>query len=336
MTDVPPHESVTGTAPFSQDDRLYDAFASLNVSAGRQGNAVSSSLISLTEQTRVNDIEKWYSELMFQYDNLYWKFEVEKIKHTIAERYYGFRAFWFIFLPVLILTMAITVLGFLSVGDSEIAEAITEGNITATGDLVNSMRQSGFFETISFDTAEQRSILVGSLGVISTALHSLGKYTNYQSNTDMQKVARSALENICKNIQSGRERVVSHKRNWKCGGKKAVEITEEVDTELKVRVETYHSKLRVTQENCDSLMPVQIEQSFNKLEELFQKHFNLETEDGMMSWRKHYRAAYTDLWKRHTTWSLCLNGLPFPLFLRDLRMDDKLMENYYVGIQSKI
>ena len=130
-----------------------------------------------------------------EYNKLRNRFERALIEHKLAADYYGWRFFYFLFLPAALISTAITILGFLIAGGSASIDAAS-----ADGDANDGAAQDT--NTIQFEplllgaSKHFWSFMVGMLGAISTLLTTIGKYTNYQSQHDAHQAAAKALEKI--------------------------------------------------------------------------------------------------------------------------------------------
>ena len=197
--------------------------------------------------------------------------------HKLAKQYYGFRAFWLLFLPLTIVSTVTTILGFLSTGRVEASSETGEYN---------------------FDNEPRRALAVsiGVLGAIATMLTTLGKYTGYQSKTDMHMAAVKALEKIHLQVtfeqqwfdraRSKEEHEIptnaTRNKNKKNRTKQdhpdesetTTTTTTTLDEEQDLHVEgtdlkTHQASFHAMQESCDSPIPAKILSAFTLLQQRF-------------------------------------------------------------------
>jgi len=127
------------------------------------------------EQTRwVNNrkFSKRVDDKRKEFESVLWYFETKLLMHRLTMEYYKKRAKWFTFFPILVVTSATSICGFLS-----------------STDLLDASRK------------QILAIVSGLLGILSTFLASCSKYNNYQSKADMHDAAVGTMTNICDNIK---------------------------------------------------------------------------------------------------------------------------------------
>lgn len=149
--------------------------------------------VSISSETEAEKHRKIYNKqnqsFAIEYSRLKNRFERALIEHKLAADYFGFRAFYFSFLPLTIIATATTIIGFLISGSSYSSPENIDGS---------QVQDSAQFEPLFTGEPKQIwSIVIGILGAISTLLNTIGKHTNYQSRYDMHLSAVKALEKIC-------------------------------------------------------------------------------------------------------------------------------------------
>ena len=107
-----------------------------------------------------------------EFESVLWYFETKLLMHRLTMEYYKNRAKWFTFFPILVVTSATSICGFL--GSTDLLDASSK---------------------------QLLAIVSGLLGVLSTFLASNSKYNNYQSKADMHDSAVGTMTNICDNIK---------------------------------------------------------------------------------------------------------------------------------------
>lgn len=134
-------------------------------SPGRDGNSNS------------NDFDRMCREL-------FWEVEQRLIMHKLAKDYYGFRSFWVQYVPLLLMSTFVTIIGFIQYGQY--------GNVNVIG-VVNES---------DYAVAKQwLALSVGIIGLLSTILTSLIINKGYQSQRDMHAVAERTLSRVCQSVR---------------------------------------------------------------------------------------------------------------------------------------
>eukprot|EP00984_Skeletonema_dohrnii_P013581 scaffold5625_cov90-Skeletonema_dohrnii-CCMP3373.AAC.3 len=209
-----------------------------------------------------------------EYIRLGLHFESELIKHKLAFRYFDFRSFYFMFLPVTLIGTLITIIGFLISGvQNDEGSGVDDANITL---LTGRSKQIW-------------SLVVGILGAISTLLNSIGKRSNYQSQADVHKSAVKALEKLCMNVDFERDWFERNASDLESG-----EATKKLTPDLKSHQASFKAMLDAC---CDSPVPYQVEQAFTVLEQVYKQQNGGELNDGLEFY-------YHKLWKEHSTYWL--------------------------------
>ena len=226
-----------------------------------------------------------------EYIRLGLHFESELIKHKLAFRYFDFRSFYFMFLPVTLIATLITIIGFLISGTENEGSGVDDANITQ---LTGRSKQIW-------------SLVVGVLGAISTLLNSIGKRTNYQSQADMHKSAVKALEKLCM--------TVDFERDWFERNASDPEMAQKNNfaADLLSHQASFKAMLDAC---CDSPVPYRVEQAFTVLEQVYRQQ---ELDGGKLN-NDDLKFYYHKLWKEHSTYRL------WPLKSPSITISDKYKE----------
>ena len=126
---------------------------------------------------RLNSEKEQTRSLAVEYTRLSLQFESALIQHKLALQYYEFRSYYFVFLPVTLIATLITIIGFLISGTTQ--DDDNDGTAQAQGFA------DEFDPLLTGQSKQIWSLVVGILGAIATLLNSIGKRTNYQSQSDM-------------------------------------------------------------------------------------------------------------------------------------------------------
>ncbi len=120
-----------------------------------------------------------YNWLVWQDSRMRNKFHKGMLMHSLARDYYRVRAYWLHFLPLLGVTLLISILSF-----------NVDNNTTSDKDDDH--------DVVTILTTRSKNIqhVISILGVMSTLLTSIGKYFNYQTQTDVHHNAYMALKDI--------------------------------------------------------------------------------------------------------------------------------------------
>ena len=180
-----------------------------------------------------------YDWLVWQYAAARNKFHKGMLMHSLARDYYKVRAYWLHFLPLLGVTLLISILSF-----------YVENNTTNI----------------------QHAISI--LGVLSTLLTSIGKYFNYQTQTDVHHNAYMALKDVW-----DRE---LFQADWERKFKKSIikkvasitftgeddfkELSEKMDSYSLINVKKLMELYESIEKGCNgSDIPIKIRQAFDML-----------------------------------------------------------------------
>eukprot|EP00577_Skeletonema_sp_RCC1716_P020239 CAMPEP_0113438578 /NCGR_PEP_ID=MMETSP0013_2-20120614/38020_1 /TAXON_ID=2843 ORGANISM="Skeletonema costatum, Strain 1716" /NCGR_SAMPLE_ID=MMETSP0013_2 /ASSEMBLY_ACC=CAM_ASM_000158 /LENGTH=320 /DNA_ID=CAMNT_0000329301 /DNA_START=11 /DNA_END=971 /DNA_ORIENTATION=+ /assembly_acc=CAM_ASM_000158 len=225
-----------------------------------------------------------------EYIRLGLKFESELIKHKLAFRYFDFRSFYFMFLPVTLLATLITIIGFLISGVQN-DEGSGGGADEATGSVE-------FSPLLTGSSKQVWSLVVGILGAISTLFNSIGRRTNYQSQADMHKSAVRALEKLCMTVDFEREWFERDAFNAQLDLESG-EATKKLTPDLKSHQASFKAMLDAC---CDSPVPYRVEQAFTVLEQVYTRQELKNTDKNSDTAPMQF--YYHKLWKEHSTYWL--------------------------------
>mmetsp|Transcript_37636 Transcript_37636/g.76991 ORF Transcript_37636/g.76991 Transcript_37636/m.76991 type:complete len:593 (+) Transcript_37636:351-2129(+) len=225
------------------------------------------------------------SNAKHEYVRLILHFESELIKHKLAFRYFDFRSFYFMFLPVTLLATLITIIGFLISGVQN-DEGSGGGADEATGSVE-------FSPLLTGSSKQVWSLVVGILGAISTLFNSIGRRTNYQSQADMHKSAVKALEKLCM--------TVAFEWDWFARNASDPEMAQEnnLAADLKSHQASFKAMLDAC---CDSPVPYRVEQAFTVLEQVYTRQELKNTDKNSDTAPMQF--YYHKLWKEHSTYWL--------------------------------
>ena len=234
-----------------------------------------------------------YQVIVHHYNHVTARFETNMMMHKLTAEYYGNRAFWLTYLPLLLVTTAVSICSFLSTGEYD-DSMVTDENLN-----VNTTSLQGNFN--SEGGQEFLSILIGVFGVLSTFLASLGKYLNYQSRADMHLSATNTLKDIIEELDyqlvwlKSRRRIdVLSKTDDKDNkdepdDKEAKEEQKKEELQkLQFALDLAKSNFSIMEKSCTSLIPDQIKHAFICLDE----HCKLIPRTVRYD---HYRRYYNDL-----------------------------------------
>lgn len=256
-----------------------------------------------------------YSVVKREYEQVYWKFETYVIMHKLSAEYYYFRAFWFNFIPLLVVTTAVSICGFLA---TSIVDDLADGNLTIAQFNETWMIPESDL-VVPTITKESLPVIVALLGLLATFIASIGKYLNYQSKGDMHTSSVRTLSEICEALdfdlfdlfqqkisrQPGLEGVSTKDDDSR---KSTISVSKENNAdetklnELLMDLKTHKAKFDIVERACTVPIPNPMEQAFKNLEEIFQLvPFAVR--------RKLYRRYYNELWHAFTNqrcWFCCL------------------------------
>jgi len=142
--------------------------------------------------------ENEFDILRCEYEELLCRFEIEMYMHLLSAGYYHNRAFWFTFLPLLLVTTSVSICGFVNTGEYD-DSLVFNGNLTNVNQTT-AMSQDTANDTDSGVSQETLSLIIGFLGVLSTFLAALGKHLNYESKGDMHASAATTLTSVLEQI----------------------------------------------------------------------------------------------------------------------------------------
>lgn len=272
----------------------------------------------------------------YQYWN--WKFDRNKIMHQLAAEYYEFRAFWYSFFPLLMVTTFISFCSFLVTGREDQSNIDLVGkNMTVQLDKTSTNPSDDtFFPLIP---AEQLNIIVGMLGILSAFLASLSRHLNYQSKADMHRSAASTLKEICDSISFDQSpvkqkyRVVKQKEREDSirsndGDEDNANASSNTNTNtntndddddnddgLGIQIASHKAKFETMEKACTDPVPSEIVQAFTILNELFDSlPFRVK--------KKLYKRYYHGLWREFITRRGCGCCFLFPIFPHSIPIID--------------
>ena len=201
---------------------------------------------------------------------LFWEVEKTLIMHKLSKEYFGYRAYWLNFLPLLTITTLTTIIGFLTTGMSMEDLDGVDVNI------------KGLSASVFAITNAWLNLSVGILGTISSFLTSMGKHTNYQSKRDMHEMAEDALRKVVQSLSF-----------------------EETDDEEMMRghVDKQKAIFMSIEAACTAPIPPQIEQAFVELDSAVKtKDFRFKV--------NHHKQYYNMLWQDFTKKRCCMSSMP--------------------------
>ncbi len=234
-----------------------------------------------------NSVKNQKRSLAVEYQKLSLQFESALIQHKLALQYYEFRSFYFVFLPVTLIATLITIIGFLISGTTKDDDDDGTAQDRGTADDVNPL--------LTGHSRQIWSLVVGILGAIATLVNSIGKRTNYQSQSDMHRSAVKALEKICL--------TVDFENQWFDRNVDDIEYSDSGDnkklvTTLGADLKTHQASFKAMLDACcDSQVPEQIVQSFTLLDQIF--HLQ---QGGRFSDISHLMFHYHKLWKEYSAY----------------------------------
>ena len=215
-----------------------------------------------TDYSKLDDTDE-ITILRFEYEELICRFETELYMHTLSAGYYHNRAFWFTFLPLLLVTTSVSICSFINTGKYD-------DSMVFDGNLTTAMSHATSDDTDFAISQGNLSLITGFLGVLSTFLASLGKHLNYESKGDMHISATNTLSSILEQILF--EFMVFKKearltRQTKGDAKKQTgpTYTDEDLTKLRVNLETHQSKFDIMDKSCTVPIPNDILHAFESL-----------------------------------------------------------------------
>ncbi len=189
------------------------------------------------------------AEVAVEFTRLSLQLESALLQHKLAMQYYDCRSFYFIFLPVTILATLTTIIGFL----------VTDGK-GEKGSASAGEKDPRFW-----------SLMVGILGAVTTLLTTIGKRTNFQSQSDMHRSAVKALEKICLTLEFDRVRYDRTVRDIECSYSSEEEkknLKSRLGDDLKSHQDNFKGVLDAC---CDSPVPYKVAQAqaFTLLEQIY-------------------------------------------------------------------
>lgn len=204
--------------------------------------------------------EEVYGSLMWQHAAVRNKFHKGMLMHSLASDYYKVRAYWLHFLPLLAITLSISILSFY---------VDNETNTTSNGESES--------DGVTITTGPKSiQYVISIFGVLSTLLTSVGKYFNYQTQTDVHHNAYMALKDVW-----DRELFQSHtdRKFYESIIKKVVSLTltgkeddferltKEMDSYSSINVKKLMELYESIEKGCNgSDIPTKIRQAFDMLE----------------------------------------------------------------------
>ncbi len=259
-------------------------------------DASASSVLSyaLADQQKLrNRAKKQKNRLADEYTRLGLQFESALIQHKLALQYYEFRSYYFVFLPVTLIATSITIIGFLISGN-------TQDDNGANDDGAAEDPASEFEPLLTGQSKQILSLVVGILGAITTLFNTIGKRTNYQSQSDMHRSAVKALEKICLTVEFEREwfdrNVLDHDIE-NAGSDDNKKLAESFGADLKTHQASFKAMLDAC---CDSPVPYEVAQAFTLLEQIFCLNVYEKGSSDIRPLMYHYHK----LWKEYSTYRL--------------------------------
>jgi len=246
--------------------------------------------------------------LAVEYTRLSLQFESALIQHKLALQYYEFRSYYFVFLPVTLIATLITIIGFLISGTTQ--DDDNDGTAQAQGFA------DEFDPLLTGQSKQIWSLVVGILGAIATLLNSIGKRTNYQSQSDMHRSAVKALEKICLTVAFEKEWFDRNVYDFEYSDSgESKKLVESLGADLKTHQASFKAMLDAC---CDSPVPEEVVQAFTLLEQVF--HLHPFDNDGRFSDLSPLMFHYHKLWKEYSTYRL------WPLKAPSIQVSKKYQE----------
>mmetsp|Transcript_6376 Transcript_6376/g.9986 ORF Transcript_6376/g.9986 Transcript_6376/m.9986 type:complete len:562 (+) Transcript_6376:106-1791(+) len=243
-----------------------------------------------------------------EYLRLSLQFESALIQHKLALQYYEFRSYYFVFLPVTLIATLITIIGFLISGTTQ--DDDNDGTAQAQGFA------DEFDPLLTGQSKQIWSLVVGILGAIATLLNSIGKRTNYQSQSDMHRSAVKALEKICLTVAFEKEWFDRNVYDFEYSDSgESKKLVESLGADLKTHQASFKAMLDAC---CDSPVPEEVVQAFTLLEQVF--HLHPFDNDGRFSDLSPLMFHYHKLWKEYSTYRL------WPLKAPSIQVSKKYQE----------
>lgn len=277
-----------------------------------------------------DEFDEIWDELKYEHGRVQNQFHKGMIMHSLAAEYYGVRAYWLSFLPLLIVTTFYTFVGFFIPMAQDSANGVTD----TTNGATNTTDADGF--GISFADVKNTYAYVknadgslnglhlfqGLLGLFSTFLTALSKYFNYQSQADAHRNAAQAFKDVW-------EREITQLHNdrkfhgWDIKSRYGLNTGKRMTTNRKGCLEEirksrsdsalkqFHDLFESIEKGCTgSRIPPRIRLTFDTIE----KNFNLTDIEGAFSymdyrgnvkgweWNNIIQSFYLKLWRRFYEW----------------------------------
>ena len=252
---------------------------------------------------QINNIHKDVQTGRRRYDDvsrleLFWEAEKTLIMHKLSKEYFGYRAYWFNFLPLLIITTITTIIGFLTTGMS--MEHLNGVEVNIKGLSASAFAIANAWLNLS----------VGFLGTISSFLTSMSKHTKYQSKRDMHEMAEDALRKVVQSL--------------------SFDETDDVEM-MRGHIDKQKAIFMSVEAACTAPIPTQITQAFVELDSAMKmKDFGFKV--------NYYKQYYNMLWQEFTKKSCCMPSMPRRVPEINVRygsLGKLIEEDYTVYMQGK-
>lgn len=269
----------------SEDDRTPFGFY-IYMEAVQNARLKKELMEKLEKSEKAEDKKKYehycrYHQGINEFESLLHFYETRFLMHRLTQMYYGHRAKWFTFFPLLLFTTLVSICGFLGFNDDIFFNSLgtPEVDVGAQDTLVDLMSTSPGDNVTSYDLEAASYLLLGSndidsynkekkifawvafvsglLGVFSTCVASCGKYHNYQSKADMHAAAVAVLSSICAKIKLD-----------------TFEFTQSLNHKserIEVDCEKYRTTYDTMKVSCTSPIPFRIRQAFDDLDSIFRQ-----------------------------------------------------------------
>ena len=254
-----------------------------------------------------------YNWLVWQDAKMSNKFHKGMLMHSLARDYYRVRAYWLHFLPLLSVTLLISILSFYV--DSNTTSYEDDDHDVATN-LRTTTRSKNIQHAISI------------LGVMSTLLTSIGKYFNYQTQTDVHHNAYMALKDICDREffvtdikRKFRKTIIQKCASLTFTGDNDIErLTEEMYGLSEVKLEELMQLYESIEKGCNgSDIPIKIRQTFDMLENDDSYVYKGTT---WYSAPGRLKKGYLQLWRLYYKNRSYFPKTFFPWYIQDFRVTD--------------
>lgn len=264
-----------------------------------------------------------YVALLIKYYDVIARFEKSKIMIQLASEYFEFRAFWFSYVPLLLVTTLVSLCSFLITGEvedvsttisnqnspktvsfSEVGNEVSGGLSTSVHNAVIGKDNKPFLEE------KVLSIVLVVLGFLSALFTSLGRYLGYQSRSDLHGSASATLQEICDTIDF--EQFPHHHRKGL-----GFKISQSEIEDLETKISRHCAIFDVIEKLCGALIPKKIKHAFDRLEEIFEP---LPYQVKLSLYRRYHYALWREFCERRYYYCSCLRM--FPCFVPNIDVDE--------------